>query len=833
MIFLKRVFLSHSSTDKKHYIEIVVEKLKKEIGIQRIVYDNLTFEEGMKNLEEIEKGLDKTDLFVIFLSDASLESDWVKKELDSAFDLYQSGKLKRIYPIIIDSSITHKDNRIPDWLKKEYNLKPINRPTVATRRILQRLREINWINNPRNKEKEKLFVGRNDLLAQFEERLDSFEKQTPICIIAAGLRNIGRRTLIKNSLIKSTIIDDSYSLPSITLDSHESLEDFIIKIYDLGFSSVRNLENLMFKSIDQKIDIALDLLIDIQNSKEVLMIVDDGGIVNPHREINDWFNKVVLKLQSTNQITLCIASSFRVRRAKLHKNDLFYIIDVPELDRKERGGLLKRYSTIEDLKLSRDDLDFFAGLLTGFPEQVFYTVELIKDEGISRARHNSHLIVDYNDDKVTYILEQYNEPVARDFMYLLSSFDFISYDMIFEIVEDNEFYNRLLEEFIAKAICENIGANSEYVRINDTIRNQLIRQRLFIPNHFQQKLDSHLKNFLMTYQEEDKDASDFFFSMKQALLLGEEINDKYIVPSHYLKTMKELYDKGKRDSDVVKLADKVLMNKNFMDDKIKHEIQYYLCSSLARLKKTRFLSEVQNIKGADHNFLMGFYYRLTGNDIKAIERLNQALEERPNFSRAKRELVVVYNNIEEFEKAYVLAKENYEQNKNNPYHIHGYFNCLSNNNSENIINETERKLILKELLTNLEKNESNIGNSMFYRLKSEYLAFVESDEVNSIHLINQAIEKYNDDIYPLFTKFSICERFNRLPDMEKVIEVLEKEIGKGSRFNKIFLKSKAILLAKKGDLTEALSIVSNLDYPENVLTKMKSKLERYAQQGIY
>lgn len=47
----------------------------------------------MGNLEEIEKGLDKSDLFVIFLSNSSLESEWVK-ELDSAFDLYQSGKLK-------------------------------------------------------------------------------------------------------------------------------------------------------------------------------------------------------------------------------------------------------------------------------------------------------------------------------------------------------------------------------------------------------------------------------------------------------------------------------------------------------------------------------------------------------------------------------------------------------------------------------------------------------------------------------------------------------------------------------------------------------------------
>ncbi|MBV2240594.1 hypothetical protein KQR57_04085 [Bacillus inaquosorum] len=84
------------------------------------------------------------------------------------------------------------------------------------------------------------------------------------------------------------------------------------------------------------------------------------------------------------------------------------------------------------------------------------------------------------------------------------------------------------------------------------------------------------------------------------------------------------------------------------------------------------------------------------------------------------------------------------------------------------------------------KNESEIGKSMSYRLNAEYQAFVENEEDYAIQLINQAIEKFNDDIYPLFTKFSICERFNRIQDMENVIEILEGEIGKGSRFYKIF-----------------------------------------------
>lgn len=127
-------------------------------------------------------------------------------------------------------------------------------------------------------------------------------------------------------------MDESYSLPSITLDSHESLEDFIIKLYDLGFSNSKDLGNLMFKDINTKVDLAVDLLKDLQISKEILMIVDDGGIVSPQREISNWFNEIVLKLQTTNQITICVASSFRINRTKLLHNDLFFALDIPELD---------------------------------------------------------------------------------------------------------------------------------------------------------------------------------------------------------------------------------------------------------------------------------------------------------------------------------------------------------------------------------------------------------------------------------------------------------------------------------------------------------------------
>ena len=129
-----RCFLSHSSSDKKSYVEIVAKKLG-----SRAVYDAYSFESGMKTLEEILRGIDISELFVLFISDAALNSDWVRKEIVEAERQLESGLLSKFFPILIDKNINYKDPRIPNWVRDNYNLKLMTRPVVAARQIISRL----------------------------------------------------------------------------------------------------------------------------------------------------------------------------------------------------------------------------------------------------------------------------------------------------------------------------------------------------------------------------------------------------------------------------------------------------------------------------------------------------------------------------------------------------------------------------------------------------------------------------------------------------------------------------------------------------------------------
>lgn len=813
-----KCFLSHSSKDKKSYIEIVA----KQLGYHNCVYDQFTFEEGMKSLDEILKGLESSALFVIFISDSSLMSNWVKREITEAQKSLEEGDIKRIFPILIDANITYQDERIPDWMREEYNLKYISRPTIASRRIKQKLREISWEYHPRIKGRKKIFVGRNELISSFEERIDDIDKAKPTCIIASGIKEIGRRTLLKHCFIKSNLIDESYELPVINLSSQESLEDFIHKIYDLGLSEEYDLSDFMRKSIADKISIAIKIVRDVQKAREIISIVDDGCIVSFERKIAQWFVALLEGIKSEEKVTFSIASSYRLLKYNLRNEDSIYSIDIPELDKKERNGLLKRYSEFEKLDINRDDFNFFSNLLSGYPGQIFYAVDLIKELGIKKAKTSTFLIRDFNSTKAQRLLEKYEEEQEKiDFLYFLSEFDFISYEFIFEIVGYE--YQRITDELIASAVCEILGANGEYIRVNDTVRDYVRRNRLSLPEQYKSKLKNHLENFLKSYTEEEKDVSDYFYSLKQAILQGKEVDDKYLIPSHFLKTIKELYDQYNKYDEVIELADKVLANEDFLDFNIKQEIRHFLCLSLARRrKKDRFLDEVHKIQGSEHNFLMGFYYRLQGRPKDAIPKLLGALQEQRTSSRARRELVQVYIDIEDYQEALTLAKENYENNTTNPFHIQAYFNCLISNPKFNTTEE-----IFENLLADLEKVKSEKAKEMFMTSKAKFLAFLKTDKVGAINLINDAIAQFPNVIYPKLTKFDICSKIADINGMEESINLLEKEIDNHSFFYKELIRVKCIFLAQTGKLQEALVLLDRKlkNYPEVYIKKLKQKLE--------
>jgi hypothetical protein len=98
-IMLKSIFMCHSTKDKD-----IVRKIALELTIKgaKVWFDEAEIMPGDSIIEKIQEGIDMSDYFGIILSPRSVESIWVRKEVESA--LYQEIEIGRnkVIPILIE-----------------------------------------------------------------------------------------------------------------------------------------------------------------------------------------------------------------------------------------------------------------------------------------------------------------------------------------------------------------------------------------------------------------------------------------------------------------------------------------------------------------------------------------------------------------------------------------------------------------------------------------------------------------------------------------------------------------------------------------------------------
>jgi len=836
---IMKCFLSHSSQDKESFVDVVAAKLADAIGEESVVYDSFSFEAGLKSIEEIFRALDQTSLFVIFLSESSLKSKWVKDEMQGAKERLSSG-VERIYPILIDASLTHDDKRIPKWMRKEsYNLRPILNPIVATEAILRRRQAIIDKRFPDVALMRKC-IGRNDLIDQFETRRFTPEG-IPTCVIFSGMEGIGRRTLLNECFKKSALISDYYNFPRISLNSGQSIEDFILKVYALGLSPERDLGELMHMSVERKVEMAVSVLHSLYELNEKLMIIDEECIVSfddgSGKNISSWFLQILSNLEIRKKGFISLVSKQTLKLTSYDRKQFgVYSMNVPGFS---PGDKIKLFYHLTSLELEQDDTNFFLDILDGDPGQIVYATELIREHGAARVRREQRFlseIRDYNAKRVQTILARHEHDEKKGHvLILLAEIGFISYKLLNEITNNDVEVLGIIDEFIASYICEEDGRDREFVRLNSSVREYIRRTKygVRILKEYEDRLEKHVSEFIETLSPELKDVSDYLYSLRNFLESEKPLTTnvrRYIIPSHYLQTIKHQYEKRKHES-VVQLSDRVLEGQSYLDDNLIHEIRFYLCSSLARIGNDRFFDEVKHIKREMvRQFLKGFYWRKQGKPDMAIPPLIEVLDGKDPYlsSRAGRELVEVYKDLDRYDDALQLSQNNYEKRygRTNPHHIQAYFTCLVDAEQTQ-----ERRKLINRLLKDLESINSSLAKEIYGNARAKVCAVWDNDIPQAIYQIDKNIDEFKDSIYPQLTKFDICFQSNHNDGMEQALKFLRTIKQK----HKSIQKAECRFDAKMGNLDSAIARLYSefKNYPDSYKESFKAKLEQIYQNAGY
>lgn len=757
-----KAFISHSSAQKEYARELV-EKLGRDL----CVIDCYDFEPAYKTMSEILKHIEFCSMFVLLISKESLASDWVKKEVYNARKMLSEGNIERFLPYIIDERVSIDD--VPEWIAKEecYNLKNFKSPLVLARDIEQKFRHEIWKQNFQIRKLESVMAGRNDEISTFERKFYSSRGKQVRALIVSGREGVGKETFIKQCFAKVGYVQETepYMIP---MHPKESVEDFIVGLNNIArIYNESQLQDELRHAPAEKAQIAVRLLKELCGTHLYLLVHDDMACVLPKRESPEWLIDMLENPELPSKISMGIMS--KIHPYAYIETDCPSIIHVAlePLNRADRKKLFYNYAQIFDLEdISDQDADFFVDKLLHSPEQIKMAVEVIRDKGLYVAKRDIQHLIDAGDKKIKTVLDYFKTDKQRQILVLLSKLDFFSYSILEKIYEaDIKEILLILDEMIGFGIVSNFGPTGEFFKLDSYISDYLRRNHFKLSGDLELLVQEVFEGLLSESTDITEDVSVYMYQVRHNIENGKATEQDYLIPSVALKVLIDKYNH--KDYPTVERICKTLLEDGAQRyyKEVRREIVYWLCLALCRRQnRDEFIEYVKEIDGADHSFLHGFYLRIAKNYPKAETYLLQTLENAPTMQRAKRELVTVYLSQHKYAPALSLAKDNYEQNPDNSYHVSAYFRCLVRKNDLSFDDREKLKRLMDEMRNSYSEQHDEIYGAMLIEYKhyvdhatpAEMLPLIEKWQANYPHSDN--IRRAGDN-YKFRQKFIKEEKF--------------------------------------------------------------------------
>jgi len=308
----------------------------------------------------------------------------------------------------------------------------------------------------------------------------------------------------------------------------------------------------------------------------------------------------------------------------------------------------------------------------------------------------------------------------------------------------------------------------EYLSLNSSLADYINRSRVPLDGKYKSRMSQVIKKLL----REDldmvlvNDYSGFMLTLQSMLEEDKPIPPKFFMPSLIIKNVIKLYNEGDKYPQVIRICENLLKETNY-DEQILWETHYWQTAALANIKDRRALQNVEYFKGNTiaYNFLKGFYYRNVNMKQQALDCYYRVLKADSNHPRAKREIVNILLSELKYDEAYKMAKENYEKDKTNIFHIQSYFISLIRRN-EYLSPEDIR--VLKSLIKSVENSIDSKGADIARCMKGEYAYYVERNLEAAKDILMEATRINENKTYPKKTLREIFKSAKRIHDFNSL-----------------------------------------------------------------
>lgn len=754
-----KVFISHSSAQKPF-----VEEVANQLGRDYSIVDKYDFESGRKLLEEIDKSISVSNIFVLLLSNEGLNSDWVSHEINQVRPYIDDDRVFFL-PFIIDFETEIKDPRIQPWIRKMLTNRYLN-PIMLSRVIKGMIREYLWGNDDTADLKYRVFVGRDHELEEMLRKLYENTSQIRRAIIVSGIPHIGRKRLLREFLV-SKIMNSrrpTYSPLEIRLTDTDSIEDFIRMLNEYTRSyQIDELYGLMASGKDKCRDLAVAILNEVASFQERVLINDDGCVVLSNGSLSDWFQSIVEDDHLVRQVSLLVASRFSLSQASKRAIHTIQSHQVQPLERLSIVTLFNVYASFIGIELGQEQVEYYVDAISGYPEQVFSIVDTLKDGGEHAVREDLPSIqCMFDEDHYTLFRIFEKDDNAQQLIVLMSQFEFVTTDIL-SVILDYDF-DSILNRLRRYGLLDSFGVSGQYIQLNQSFADFIKRSRIPLDRKYSVKLRAYSEELIKETNLNSLDLASDLFRLKGMIADTRfTINTMYLLPSISLKVIIDEY-RSLHYKNVVAIADRILYGyKRNNYESILYSIHYWLCLSLCRLKDSRLLDEIKYFHDKSNytlNFLKGFYYRNLKDYPKALQFYNLALKNSSDhnaqyISKSEHEITVVKMKTGDYGGALSLARRSYEKFPWNSFHISSYFRCLVRMPDRN-------EEVLQELMAAMESSYDPHKEIVIGTMRAEYDFFYKNDLGGAIEEYRSIFRNYHDGFvnYAVDSFRDICERRN-------------------------------------------------------------------------
>jgi len=519
------------------------------------------------------------------------------------------------------------------------------------------------------------------------------------------------------------------------------------------------------KDKKSKVDTAVDFLTDICEMKEYVVIRDNGACVLSNGYFAEWFRDILTHEKLPKKICLLLTSrSFLNRKMEMQYPSVLSL-HIKPLNRENTKVLAYAYANLIDVEIN-PILDPVIKGLPGIPAFIYRSVDIIKrNHDLNRIKTEiNDLLVSEERSYVSVINTIKQDEICYQALILITQFDFVSFNIIEDVLrkaQPDVDPNVPLEKLYSYSLYEIVGEGNRYVRANVIIKDYISRYKIQLKHKYQVALDEVLKEYINKGEIKD-DLSGYLYNIQQYIKKNpQQVNQSYLIPSFTLKAVIDEYS-NRHYKEVVTLCDRFLNDSRNYFGEIIRDIRYWLCCALCRLKDERFYKEVRYFKGYSKNFLLGFFHRWQKNYNQAFEYYSRALQESSTnhdknyVAKAKHEMVMVQILLKDYIGALETARENYETQPLNKYHVEAYYKCLLRERKPDTI-------MLKKLLNEFRALILDTRNQVIYdTLEAEYDYYINHDLQTAIRKLNAAIKESDEAIryYPYIALSEISRKID-------------------------------------------------------------------------